>query len=116
MDAVEAAYLSCSDRLGGLSLPAFRAAVSGAEIHPITRGGEVIGAVIVMGPEVHACVMSGHSGHWVSKRLLKVLADVVHRYGYATTQATTEAGHRFVKRLGFKPEGGKYVLRVNHGH
>lgn len=101
MDALTAAYESAADRLCGLSLDDFMAAVAGWDVHPVTVGGAVVGAVLVNGPEIHACVKREACGRWMSRRLLGVLDQVVKRYGFAVTSATTDDGVRFVQRLGF---------------
>jgi GNAT superfamily N-acetyltransferase len=116
MSPLEAAYLSAKDRLQGLSFNGFCDSVRGAEIVPIHVGGEVAGALVVMGSELHACVLPGFQGRWVTRPLLRVLGRIVGAYGYATTSATTDEGRKFVERLGFVQEGEKYVLRCKHGY
>lgn len=102
MDAVEAAYESAKGRLGRLTLPEFQELMAVCEVHPVTVDGQTAGALIVLGPEVHACVLPWAHGRWITKRLLRVFDDVVRENGYARTSATTEAGRNFVERLGFK--------------
>lgn len=70
------------------------------EVHDVFVDGEDVGAILVVGPEIHACIKSGF-GRWVFKRQLQVLRDVIARHGYATTATTTKAGEQFVRRLGF---------------
>lgn len=104
------AYLSCADRVP-VSLAFFMATLQTCERHPINVGGRPSGILFVKGSEIHACPSHRDRGRWMSKRLLTVLRGVVSRFGYATTTAETEEGERFIRRLGFVPEGGHFVLR-----
>jgi hypothetical protein len=70
------------------------------EVHDVFVDGVDVGAVLVIGPEVHACIKSGF-GRWMLKKQLRILADVIDRHGYATTATTTDEGEAFVERLGF---------------
>ncbi len=116
MDAIEAAYLSAMDRLGPVSLDDFRSAVARCEVHPVEVAGETAGAIVVRGAEVHACVMPWAHGRWFNKAMAGILNSVIRRHGYAYTTATTEAGRRFVQRLGFKPSGDGYRKETRYGH
>lgn len=108
MDAVEAAYLSAVDRLGQMTLDEFRRAVSKCDIHPVEVRGRIAGAIVVSGPEIHACVLPWAHGGWIGRRMLGVLDSVIKTHGYAQTTATTEQGRRFVERLGFQRVGNVY--------
>lgn len=110
-EAIEAAYLSAVDRLGGLSLAQFSDEVADLGVYAVVVGGEMAGAVIAKGPELHACIRAQFKGRWMTRGVLRFLAGVVREYGYAATQATTEEGRHFVERLGFKFNGKEYVLR-----
>jgi hypothetical protein len=87
------------------------------EVHPVLVDHTVVGAVLIFGPEIHACISDGY-GRWLTKGILRnTLWGVLDEYGYATTSATTPAGEQFVKRLGFvETEPGRYVKVKNHGH
>jgi hypothetical protein len=116
MDAVEAAYESALDRLGAVTLAEFREALIGCIVHPVTVAGEVAGAVIVKGSEVHACILPWAHKRWFGRGQARILNNIIARHGRATTQATTEAGRRFVERLGFTLDGDKYVKDTMYGH
>ena len=116
MDAIEAAYLSATDRLGTMSLREFRAAVAGFEVFPVVVDGKPAGAVFVSGREIHACVQPWAHGRWFQRWALKLLADVIEKHGSAVTTATTDAGRKFVERLGFKPDGAMWIKEAKHGH
>lgn len=109
MDAIAAAYESARDRMPGVSLEQFRSFAAGCEVHEVCVAGEVAGAIIVRGPEIHACVMPWACGRWMNKRALQVLRSVIERHGRAVTSATTDAGRAFVLRLGFVQRGAEWV-------
>ena len=115
MDAVEAAYMSAADRLG-VSLDDFRDAVKACEVHPVTVSGKTAGAVIVNGSEVHACILPWARGVWFKRPQARILNDIIARFGYATTSATTKAGREFVERLGFQNTPTGYRKEVMYGH
>lgn len=113
-DAVKAAYRSAEGRLGGMPFDAFCDAVAGFDVMPVTRRGQVIGAVFVKGPEIHACIDPIFRGLWLGKREFRLLCDVIARHGFAQTSASTEDGRRFVRRLGFvEGQNGRWV---KYGH
>lgn len=88
------------------------------EIHDVFVDGVDVGAVLVVGPEIHACIKAGF-GRWVFKDQLRILSDVMRKHGYATTSTTTDAGEEFVERLGFDlvgiGDGVKHWRKENHG-
>lgn len=112
--ALAQAFKSIACRVPGLRWMEFEAAASRCDVHPVVVGGEIAGAVLVDGPELHACVMPWAIGRWMRKEHLKLIDVVIEKHGKAVTSATTEAGKRFVERLGFLPNGDKYV-KVKHG-
>jgi hypothetical protein len=97
-----------------VSFDQFKRSIADWEIHPVTLDDESIGAVLVNGPEVHACINGGY-GRWVRRAQLRILHRVMEKHGYAQTHATTEAGREFVDRLGFKPYGDAF-RRYKDGH
>lgn len=116
MDAVTAAYESASDRLQGLTLDDFRAAVQRCAVYPVRVDGAVCGAILVHENEIHACIKPEAHGRWFNRSAARILNEVIDRYGYAKTQATTPAGREFVERLGFVFRGDCYVKEVPYGH
>jgi len=118
-EALRAAFISAQDRLpAGSTFEAFAAAVSGWQCHPVQVDASVVGAVLVNGPEIHACIQPAGFGRWLSRPLLRLVDAVVARFGYALTQAATPAGRRFVERLGFRATrvAPTVFLKVQHGH
>jgi hypothetical protein len=117
--ALRAAYLAAVDRLPpGSSFDAFYAALSGWACHPVKVDSSIVGAVLVNGPEIHACIKPEAFGRWLSRRFLRLIDGAVESFGYAMTQAATPAGQRFVERLGFKATrcAPTVFLKVRHGH
>lgn len=110
-DAARFAAWQSTTARAAWSFQEFNEITGGWECHPALVGGEMAGAVMVNGPEIHACVLPQFKGLWMSKRTLRILRGVVEKHGYATTSATTDEGAQFVERLGFRLEGEKYVLR-----
>lgn len=104
--SLHAAWESLAAR-SGLSWDEFRQLVDGWEVHPVTLAGEAVGAVLVNGPEIHACIKEGY-GRWFRKEQIGVLNEVIRRHGYAQTSATTPAGLEFVRRLGFEQHGSVF--------
>ncbi len=114
--AIVAAFKSTAKRVEWMTLDDFRQIIKDAEIEPVRVGGQVVGAIVILGAEIHACILPEFRGLWMSKRTLSTLLRVVQNHGYAKTTATTDEGRYFVKRLGFIREGDVFVLRGNHGH
>jgi hypothetical protein len=120
--ALDAAWESLQDRTG-FPREAFDAAARDAVVRPIQIEGKIVGALISIGPEIHACVKPAGFGRWMHKQALGVLRDIVRSHGRATTsvQERCVAGVEFVSRLGFRETGRSsgvisYELRgVNHG-
>lgn len=91
-----------------VSLDQFRELTSKWKCHPVVVGGEVAGAVLVNGPDVHACVLPFAHRRWMGKWALELVNEIIDAHGYAQTHATTDAGRRFVTRMGFQPHGNAY--------
>lgn len=75
-----------------------------AEVHDVTVDGKDVGAILVIGAEIHACILPEGFGRWCNRRAVRVLNDVIKRHGYATTSVSdgNESGMRFVERFGFR--------------
>jgi len=122
-DALHAAYVSLEHR-AEITFDQFRDAVAGWEIVPVTVGGELAGAVLINGPELHACILPAFFGRWLTRAVLRrTLHQVLARHGYALTRTTSgnDTGHAFVARLGFHKifdvDGvATYKLEANHGN
>lgn len=107
-EALLLAYQSAADRLDGMTFSAFAAGAEPFEVHPVRVNGRMCGAVLVLGSEIHACVLPSARGRWFGRQEAALLNRVIEQYGEATTSATTEDGRRFVERLGFINDNGIY--------
>lgn len=101
--ALDAAWASMRGRTKA-PREAFDLLASASEVHPVVVDGAIVGAVIVTGAEVHACVLPAAFGRWMGRQALQVVRDLVARHGRATTsvQKHCYAGVKFVQRLGFR--------------
>ena len=104
--AVAKAHQSLYNR-SSIEYEDFERFCKGCEVFPVTLDGDTVGAVIVKGAEIHACIASGFK-RWFRKEQAAILNAVIEKHGYAETTATTPEGAAFVKRLGFAPHGGKF--------
>ena len=112
---LQIALASLQSRAPHITEAAFTDALADAVVHPVDVDGRPVGAVIVKGPEIHACIACDVRGLWMSKWLLRLLGDVVRKHGHAITRATTDEGRQFVQRLGFVRRGDSWVMGANHG-
>lgn len=115
MTPLEAAYESAKPRMD-LSFEEFERAVKGAEIHPLEVHGETAGAIIVIGPEIHVCVLPQYERRWANKKAAAVLNGVIEKHGYATTKPSTPKGEEFIKRVGFVNCGTYWKKDTRYGH
>jgi GNAT superfamily N-acetyltransferase len=100
----------------------FAALFADWDIEPVTVGGEVVGALLMRGPEIHCGVVPDARRRWMRKELLqRTLGRLVRRYGYAMTRITADhtPGIEFVRRVGFEQTGStgnltewRYVRRT----
>ena len=74
--------------------------------YPIDYMGDVIGAVITRGAEIHLSAWRRPPGS-MRKLVHQVLQDTVDRWGYAKTAVMKDnaVGLAFCRRLGFEVEG-----------
>ena len=101
--AIAVAYESARERLG-ISLARFTEIIKDWEVVPVTVNSCIVGAILVNGPEIHACVTTEARGRWLKRGMLQILADIVKKHGYARTAMTAgnEAGRKFVEHFGFE--------------
>ena len=105
--SVKAAWESVSDRWP-VSFEAFCELVNDWEIVPIQVDGKVAGAVLINGPEMHACVLPFARKRWFTRRFHRLIDGIIEKHGYAQTHASTELGRQFIERLGFVRYGESY--------
>ena len=107
MTPLEAAWESLKDRAPDWSFEQFKKDAKDYEVVPVVVNNRLAGAIMVNGPEIHACILPFAHRRWFNKWSAGVLNRVIEKHGFAQTHATTEAGKAFVKRLGFElqPDG-----------
>ena len=108
---LHAAWESVAQR-SPITFDDFLSEFAGADAYPVSVDGKPVGAVIVVGPEVHACISGGY-GRWFKREHFLILRALIEVYGYAQTRVTTPAGEAFVRRLGFVPCGEVWRLYGN---
>lgn len=117
--ALRAAWESCRDRWP-VEYEQFAEAMRGWDVEPVEVGGRIVGAVLMRGPEIHACIKPEGFGLWLSRRVLRdTLVRLVAEHGRAETSVATgnAAGEAFVQRLGFVESGrANGVTRYTYGH
>lgn len=123
LSALTAAYESAKTRFpAGFSFSDFEKMAEGWEVFPVLVGGDVVGAVLRNGPELHACIKPEGFKRWMGKAQIRLIEETIEKHGYALTrvQQGNEIGAVFVKRLGFKASGtedGSVVyIKVKHGN
>jgi hypothetical protein len=85
--------------------------------YPVVVDGELVGAVVMRGPEIHACITPAGFTKWYTEEVrLATLDRILKEYGHAITAVTTEAGAKFVRRLGFKQQGDTPLWVLNSEH
>lgn len=106
--AVEKAYIAVQGRLGGMSLDEFREATKNFEVVPIHYQGEIVGAMLACGKEVHCCVDPSLKGKWFGRVALQLISKIINEHGEAISRATTEDGHQILLAMGFIKDGEIY--------
>lgn len=105
--ALHAAWIAC-----GRPCPygAWAEAFASWEVEPVMVDGEIVGAVMAKGPEVHVAVLPHASKRWCSKRLWKwAITDRLAKFGRLVTFGKSDS--EFIRRAGFVPVGtcGDYI-------
>lgn len=100
--ALAAMYESVMDRVK-IPYPEFLALLGCWEAFPIIDQGQIIGALVRRGNELHLGV-NRRPRTLATRYLRAVLANTIAHYGYATTKVGKDnpAGVAFCRRLGFE--------------
>jgi hypothetical protein len=106
--AIQAAHESIKGRLD-ISLQDLTRELADSEVLPVLVNDNLAGAVVITGPEVHACILPWACGRWFSKRWLRVFDGLLQEHGEVVTSCSTAMGEDFVKRLGFERMGAYWV-------
>lgn len=104
---LEAAWLSLCYRVS-VSLDDFVKEAQGWDVYGVRVGTNLAGAILVKGPEIHACILPFAKGKWFKREHFRLVNRVIDEHGYAQTHATTAEGEEFVSRLGFVRHGKVY--------
>lgn len=107
MTPLEAAYASLSERTS-IGWEEFLAFARDWDVVPVWLGGRLAGAVLIKGPEIHACILPWAHRRWLGRWALVLVNRLIDEHGYVQTHAATEAGKQFVARMGFLPHGDGY--------
>lgn len=108
MDAIRAAWEASRWQFApDYTYDQFADAVSDWECWPIEVGGEMAGAILVKGCEIHACIKPDYFRRWATPGLYRKVLRRLRECGKLTTHVRDghDAGHEFVARFGFKVAG-----------
>ena len=120
-EALMAAYESAKDRMD-LESDEFIDLFKDWDVHPVVVRNEVMGAVLIKGNQLHACIKPQGFKRWLTRSVLEnTLYKVIKKHGKAITSVKTgnQEGDRFVRGLGFMPfseDCGVTWYEVPHGH
>ena len=114
--AMQMVYQSVNKRIG-CSFEQFKDALKDWAFIPLTENGEVIGAVMQKGNELHIGYGKKAKSS-ILRHIRKPLRDAITNYGFAETSvmANNPAGLKFCKRLNFVEIGrdsGRILLRCD---
>jgi len=120
-EVLMSAYESARDRFD-VDYSTFAAMTAEWDADPVIVDGCLVGAVLMNGPEIHACITPSGFRRWLTKGVLKrTLGAILFRYGFARTRVVevNDIGRAFVERLGFVPVSiadGIITYEARHGH
>lgn len=107
-DAIYAAWKSLSNR-SIVTCIEFMNFAKCCDVYPVLCNNVIAGAVLVIGPDIHACILPFAKGKWMNKKHLRIINAIIDKHGYARTSATTDDGNDFVTRLGFVQDGSNFI-------
>lgn len=109
----------------GMGFEGFKHKLTDWSVYPVMVCGNLAGAILHKGPEIHACILPEYRSRWFSRAIITdVLDPIIGIYGIATTAVpdTKPWGRDFVERLGFiakRHENGATfyeMKRCKYGH
>lgn len=114
--AIKIIYESVKGRLP-ITYEQFEEALKDWEFVELTENGQLIGAVMIKGNELHVGYGTKPTAS-IRGHIKKTLKNLIDKYGHAVTtvQKSNEKGLNFCKRLGFivlNEENGKILLRCD---
>jgi GNAT superfamily N-acetyltransferase len=112
-------------KIPGLPRELFKRRLVGWHVYPVSVCGELAGAILHKGAEVHACILPEYRGKWYTRKIYKeVLKPIIDSHGKLTTAVPDSKpwGRDFVEKFGFKQvrykDGITYyeLNRCKYGH
>jgi hypothetical protein len=107
-DAIYAAWQSLSNR-SNVTYIEFIEFAKSCDVYSVLCNNVIAGAVLVIGPDIHACILPFAKGKWMNRKHLRIINAIIDKHGYAQTSATTDDGKDFVTRLGFVQDGSNFI-------
>jgi hypothetical protein len=95
----------------GFSFEQFSTKLARFSFISVSVKGQVVGAIMADGPEVHVAVLPNANGRWFNRGILNWLNERLSVFGKLVTKVMDDhsIGHAFAIRLGFhvvRKEGG----------
>lgn len=123
MTALRAAWEASAWQFKDTTFDDFAAMVADWECWPVEVCGEMAGAILVKGCEMHACIKPDYFRRWATPGLYRRVLRRLRDCGKLTTSVRDghDAGHDFVARIGFQCCGCRgdvmlYEMRWQNGH
>jgi hypothetical protein len=103
--ALIAAYKASIHILNGMLVQQFFEKMQEWEVFPVKVDDQIVGAILQKENDMHVSIIPEGRHKWFGKEAQQLIDDTIEQYGSAKTSVadSNEAGHRFVKKLGFKP-------------
>jgi GNAT superfamily N-acetyltransferase len=103
--ALIAAYKASIHILNGMLVQQFFEKMQEWEVFPVKVDDQIVGAILRKENDMHVSIIPEGRHKWFGKEAQQLIDDTIEQYGSAKTSVadSNEAGHRFVKKLGFKP-------------
>ena len=88
----------------GVSEDEAKQIVSAWEVTPFVVNGEVAGAAMMRGSEIHVALSEEWKGRALTRsRIREFLRQLAEPHGFLTTRVESHRDDSFVRRIGFKP-------------
>jgi hypothetical protein len=107
-NTIYAAWQSLSNRCN-MTYIEFSDFAKCCDVYKVLCNDVLAGAVLVFGPDIHACILPFAKGKWMNRKHLRIINAIIDKHGYAQTSATTDDGKDFVTRLGFVQDGSNFI-------
>jgi len=91
-----------------MTLNEFFSVTDKCNIVAIKHDSKIVGGMLIYCNEVHCCVDPELKGKWFGRVALRVINEIIDKYGEVISRATTEDGHKILIALGFRQDGEIY--------